>query len=150
MLGTLSALEIEDLLQSEVVARIGCHANGRTYVVPVTYAYDGEWLIAHSTEGLKLQMMRVNPFVCVEVDHMDNLANWRSVIAQGRFEELAGEEATQALIALRERFRPLLVSETSQPTHGLQTGESEVHIGNGGAHLYRIRLYEKTGRFERR
>ena len=35
-------------------------------------------------------MMRENPWVCVEVDHMDNLANWRSVIAWGRFEELGG------------------------------------------------------------
>jgi nitroimidazol reductase NimA-like FMN-containing flavoprotein (pyridoxamine 5'-phosphate oxidase superfamily) len=150
MLGILSSEEIEDLLRSEVVARIGCHANGRTYVVPITYAYDGESLIAHSTEGLKLQMMRVNPSVCVEVDHMDDLSNWRSVIARGRFEELAGADASAALVALRERFRPLLVSETSQPGEGLHAGESEVHVGNGGAHIYRIHLIEKTGRFERR
>lgn len=150
MLGTLSTDEIEDLLRSQVVARLGCHADGRTYVVPITYAYDGESLIAHSTEGLKLRMMRSNPYVCVEVDQMDNLANWRSVIARGRFEELFGGDASAALLALRDRFRPLMVSETSQPTHGLHEGESEVHSGNGRARLYRIHLYDKTGRFERR
>ena len=32
MLGTLSSAEIEDLLRTEVVARLGCHAEGRTYV----------------------------------------------------------------------------------------------------------------------
>jgi uncharacterized protein len=149
MLGTLSTAEIEDLLRSEVIARVGCHADGRVYVVPITYAYDGEALIAHSAEGLKLRMMRANPYVCVEVDRVDNLAEWRSVIAQGRFEELWGEAASAALVQLRERFRALVVSATSQPRHALHEGESLIHRGNGGARLYRIHLFDKTGRFER-
>ena len=45
MLGSLSSAEIEDLLRTEVVARLGCHAEGRTYVVPITYVYDGDALI---------------------------------------------------------------------------------------------------------
>ena len=39
MLGTLDAARIEALLGEEVVGRIGCHAEGRTYVVPITYVY---------------------------------------------------------------------------------------------------------------
>ncbi len=149
MLGTLSVDEIEDLLRSQVVARIGCHAEGRTYVVPITYAYDGNSLIAHSTDGLKLRMMRSNPYVCVEVDQMDDLANWRSVIARGRFEELFGADAAAALVALRERFRPIVVSATSQPSHGIHEGESQIRSGDGDARLFRIHLFDKTGRFER-
>ena len=86
------------------------------------YVYDGESMIGHSTYGLKLRMMRKNPAVCVEVDRMENLANWRSVIAWGRFEELTGADASAALITLRQRLRPLMVSETSQPSHGLRGG----------------------------
>ena len=104
MLGTLSSAEIEDLLRTEVVARLGCHAEGRTYVVPVTYAYDGDAVLVQSADGLKVRMMRQNPLVCVEVDHVDNLANWRSVIAWGRFEVLFGSDATAALVRLRERL----------------------------------------------
>lgn len=150
MLGSLSPAEIDDLLRTEAVARLGCHSDGRTYVVPVTYVYDGESMIGHSTYGLKLRMMRQNPAVCVEVDRMDDLANWRSVIAWGRFEELTGAAAAAALVTLRERFRPLLASETSQPGDGLREGETETRSGNGHAALYRILLIEKTGRFERR
>jgi uncharacterized protein len=149
MLGRLSREEIEDVLRTEIVARIGCHAEGLTYVVPITYAYDAGSLIGHSADGLKLRLMRLNPTVCVEVDHVDDLANWRSVIAWGRFEELKGEAAAAALVTLRERFRRLMVSETSQPSRGLNPGESEVHGGNGHARIYRIHLFEKTGRFER-
>ena len=150
MLGTLSSAEIEDLLQTEVVARVGCHADGRTYVVPVTYAYDGESVLIQSADGLKLRMMRKNPWVSVEVDHIDNLANWRSVIAWGRFEELFDEEAATAFARLRARLEPLMVSETTPHAETLAAGEKPVRSGNGHSSIYRIRLLEKTGRFERR
>jgi nitroimidazol reductase NimA-like FMN-containing flavoprotein (pyridoxamine 5'-phosphate oxidase superfamily) len=150
MLGTLSPAEIEDLLQSEVVARLGCHAEGRTYVVPITYAYDGEGLLIQSGDGLKLRMMHENPWVCVEVDHIDNLANWRSVIAWGRFEELLGDHAAAALVRLRARLEPLIVSETTPGADRLAAGEAPLRAGDGHASIYRIHLFEKTGRFERR
>ena len=150
MLGSLSAAEIEDLLRTEVIARLGCHAEGRIYIVPVTYAYDGDALLVQSADGLKVRMMHQNPVVCVEVDHIDNLANWRSVIAWGRFEELFGSDATAALARLRERLQPLLVSETTPAAETLREGEVRMRRGNGHAAIYRIRLLEKTGRFERR
>ena len=150
MLGWLSHAEIEELLGTEVVARLGCHAEGRTYVVPITYAYDGESFIIQSADGLKLRMMRQNPLVCVEVDHVDNLANWRSVVAWGRFEELIGPAASAALTLLRKRLRPFVVSETSPAGNELAEGETRVRGGNGHASVYRIHLFERTGRFERR
>ena len=41
-------------------------------------------------------MMRANPFVCFEVEDIDDLANWHSVIAWGVFEELACEDEARA------------------------------------------------------
>lgn len=150
MLGSLSSAEIEDLLGTEVVARLGCHAEGRTYVVPVTYAYDSGALLVESADGLKVRMMLQNPLVCVEIDHIDNLANWRSVIAWGRFEELFGADAAAAFARLRARLQPLVVSETTPAAETLAEGETRVRSGNGHASIYRIHLFEKTGRFERR
>lgn len=143
MLGDLTKAEIEDLLRSEVVARIGCHSGGRTYVVPITYAYDGTGIVGHSGGGLKVQMMRENPEVCVEVDHVDDMANWRSVIAWGRYEELSGRAAVAAIETLFTRLAPLITSETSVPTHGRRPAIE-------GVVVYRIHLHEKTGRFEHR
>jgi nitroimidazol reductase NimA-like FMN-containing flavoprotein (pyridoxamine 5'-phosphate oxidase superfamily) len=145
MMGSLSKEQIEELLHSEVVARLGCHAEGRTYVVPITYAYDNNSIVGHSVEGMKIRMMRENPWVCVEIERTENLANWRSVIAWGRFEELVGTAATAAWAILRERFRGLTVSTTSEPPPGTAHGRP----GNGHACVYRIHLSEKTGRFER-
>jgi len=148
MLGALTPAQIEEVLTKEVVARIGCFANGRPYVVPITYTYDGESIIGHSAHGMKIDMMRRNPNVCVEVDHVDDLASWRSVIAWGKYEELTGEAAFVAIEALVKRLEPLTVSQTSIPTvhHARPHGREPIAEG---VIVYRIRLTEKTGRFER-
>jgi len=102
----LSTGEIEDFLRSQRIARLGCHAAGTTYVVPLIYAYEDGALVAVTTEGRKTAMLRENPRVCVEVDEYDadGKGSWRSVIAQGTYEELAGDAVEPALALLRERF----------------------------------------------
>jgi len=102
----LDAAEIEAFLLSQRIARIGCHAGGETYVVPVIYAYGDGAMVTVTQEGRKVAMLRENPRVCVEVDEYDKdgRGSWRSVIAFGAAEELAGEEIEAALALLRERF----------------------------------------------
>ncbi|MBV8595008.1 MAG: pyridoxamine 5'-phosphate oxidase family protein [Candidatus Eremiobacteraeota bacterium] len=150
MLGQLNHSEMEELLRSSLVGRVGCHANGRTYVVPVAFVYEEGSIIGHSAQGLKMQMMRENPHVCFEVDAMQDLGNWRSVIAWGKFEELHGAEADRAMAALLARLLPLAAtSETSHPPKDL-THQHRAQLGDLPAIVYRIRLDQMSGRFERR
>jgi hypothetical protein len=149
MLGVLSLEEIETLLATEWVVRLGCHANALTYVVPITYAYDGLAIYGHTTGGLKLRMLRENPQVCIEVDHVDDLANWRSVIAWGRFEELHGDAAASALRLLLDRVGPMMISETAIPSHG-RVSPHHAGAAEHEAVVFRVVLDRKTGRFERR
>jgi nitroimidazol reductase NimA-like FMN-containing flavoprotein (pyridoxamine 5'-phosphate oxidase superfamily) len=102
----LSSGEIEDFLRGQRIARLGCHADGTTYVVPLIYAYDDGAVVAVTTEGRKTAMLRENPRVCVEVDEYDadGRGSWRSVIAHGISEELAGDAVEPALALMRERF----------------------------------------------
>jgi nitroimidazol reductase NimA-like FMN-containing flavoprotein (pyridoxamine 5'-phosphate oxidase superfamily) len=102
----LSHAEIEDFLRGQRIARLGCHANGATYVVPLIYAYEEGAVVAVTTEGRKTAMLRENPRVCVEVDEydVDGKGSWRSVIAYGTYDELLGEAVEPALSLLRERF----------------------------------------------
>lgn len=109
---------------------------------PITYVYDGKAVYAHTQEGMKLHMMRENPHVCFEVDHMDDLANWRSVIAWGTFEELRGDRARDAMTLLVHTLEPQLDGPPGASAHPRQ--------GTIPATLYRITIEEKTGRFERR
>lgn len=147
MIGELTPAQVEELLQAEIVGRIGCHHNGKTYIVPVSYAYDGTYIYVHTHEGMKIEFMRKNPDICFQVDHLNDMANWRSVIAWGTYEELPeGDARTQAIQTLLNRRLPLVSSVT---THLGATwpfaSESDTKV-NGI--VFRIGLQEKTGRFE--
>lgn len=98
----LTPEQIDRILRSEHIGRIGCHAGGKTYVVPMSYVYDGQAIYGHTGDGMKLRMMRENPDVCFEVDRAINVKEWQSVICWGRFEELHGEDARRALQLLVE------------------------------------------------
>jgi len=131
---SLDRAAIDSFLHAQRIARLGCHVDGLTYVVPVIYAYDGESVYTVTTEGQKVTMMRANPRVCVEVDEYDAVrGGWRSVIAQGDYEELAGDEVGQALALLRRRF-----ARGEESGGARELGPSTV--------VLRIRLAEVSGR----
>jgi uncharacterized protein len=102
----MSRDEIDAFLREQRIARLGCHADGVTYVVPLIYAYGDGAVVAVTTEGRKTAMLRENPRVCVEVDEYDadGKGSWRSVIAHGTYEQLSGDAIEPALALLRERF----------------------------------------------
>jgi nitroimidazol reductase NimA-like FMN-containing flavoprotein (pyridoxamine 5'-phosphate oxidase superfamily) len=102
----LSRDEIDEFLRTQRIARLGCHADDETYVVPLIYAYEDGTVVAVTTEGRKTAMLRENPRVCVEVDEydIDGKGSWRSVIAHGTYEEVSGDAVEPALALMRERF----------------------------------------------
>lgn len=162
--GRLDATHCEILLKTEHIGRLACHAAGKTYVVPVTYVFDRGAIYGHTNPGLKVEMLRSNPAVCFEVDHLDNMANWRSVVAWGTFEELTGSAKTEALDILFQHLTPVIRSQTSLPTKGAisddLTKEEIKEKGTARAMdnmkirpqkgiVYRIKLTEMTGRYEK-
>lgn len=148
MIGKLSIEEIEDVLKKNVLGRLGCHDMGKTYVVPISYVYDGRDIIAHSVNGMKIEMMRNNPRVCFEVDEMENLRNWRSVIVWGTYQELNDErDRYKAMKIFVDRMMYMKISDSALPpeatherTHPRAAGFKPV--------IYRIIISEKTGRYE--
>jgi nitroimidazol reductase NimA-like FMN-containing flavoprotein (pyridoxamine 5'-phosphate oxidase superfamily) len=148
MLGELTTDEIENILKSNVIGRLGCCTQQKIYVVPVTYIYDGEFIIGNTVEGMKIDILRQNPECCFEVDVLKDLANWKSVIAWGTFEELSGDEATKALDTLINKLEPLVPSETSHPNRMGPAPSHRISTFTRNPIVYRIRLKNKTGRFE--
>jgi len=150
MLGELSNAEIELILSSNVIGRIGCVGNERVYVVPVTYVYDNGCIIGHTTEGMKIEFLRQNPDCCFEVDEMKSISNWQSVIGWGTFEELNGSDAEQAMEKLLTKLIPLVPSETSHAGRmGPISASRTSTLVTKSTIVYRILLKEKSGRYER-
>lgn len=137
-MGTIHVLpeaEIEALLRSAVVGRIACCAHGagdddRPFLVPLAYGYDGEAVYAHSGPGRKIRLMRAQPLVSFEVDAVEATDRWRSVIAEGSYEEIvepAVRDRALAIIYPPPAVVPALSANTV---------------------VYRIRLTAKSGRHE--
>ncbi|WP_242093876.1 pyridoxamine 5'-phosphate oxidase family protein [Aestuariivivens sediminicola] len=149
MLGELTANQIEQLLYAQLIGRLGCHADGITYVVPITYAYDGTYIYGHTREGMKIDMMRKNPKVCFQLDVMENMSNWRSVISWGTFEELQDpEDRIMGMKKLWDRIMPYTTGETTVQ-HAITDSHAKSIEAMQGV-VYRVKLSEKTGRYEKK
>lgn len=149
MLGELNETEINNLLSSQAVGRLACTDGLKPYIVPVTYTYDGKYIYGQTNIGNKLKILRKNPNVCFEVERMLDMANWQSVIAYGKFEELKGDEAEKAREVLLGNVFSLLTSST------VHSHEHEVTTTLDDSNrlkyvMYRIKISKVTGRFERR
>ena len=148
MIGTLAPSQIEQVLHEQVIGRIGCHALGRTYVVPLTYAYDGRAIYGHTGAGLKVEMMRANPEVCFEVEDLRYLPKWSSVIVYGTYEELSGAAATAAIDELTARLGATPPARAAMPWQGAGMYAPNTHEERPEI-VFRIAITEKTGRFDR-
>lgn len=147
MLGTLSSEIIEEVLKSSLVGRIGCHADAETYVVPISYAYDGTYIYCHTHDGKKTAMMRKNPGICFQTDEMKDMANWKSVIIQGKFEEVTeAADRSAAMQTLLNRYLPIISSVT---THlGEHWPFQSDNVTDITGIIFRIVIKEKSGRYE--
>ena len=149
MLGIITKAQIEHVLHSQIIGRIGCCVDNEMYIVPVTYVLNKEFIYAHSKEGLKIRMMRKNPHVCFQVDSIDNMTNWRSVILWGEFQELKGEKAQVAgMKIIEDRLLPYMISGAVQPSH--RASETEAIIEKGYKPVvFRIKITKSSGRYEK-
>jgi nitroimidazol reductase NimA-like FMN-containing flavoprotein (pyridoxamine 5'-phosphate oxidase superfamily) len=148
MIGEMNLYETEKLLKTEIVGRLACHAEGITYIVPISYAYADGYIYGHSFDGMKIEMMRKNPNVCFQTDRMENMANWKSVVAWGKFEEVkAKSDRKEALEKLLERHLPILSSQTVHLTPHWPFPPEEINEIQGI--VFRIKVEKMTGRFEK-
>lgn len=80
--------ECRAVLARAAMGRLGCALDNQPYVVPIAFAYEPEYIYAFSTVGQKVEWMRLNPKVCLQVDEVAGPSEWVSVIASGVYEEL--------------------------------------------------------------
>ena len=85
---TMSPAECTQLLSQNRLGRLACAKDGQPYVVSVNYALADNHLYAFSSLGKKIEWMRANPLVAVLVEEPGDGREWKSVVVEGRFEEL--------------------------------------------------------------
>ena len=143
LIHTLTPTECEGVLARTSLGRLGCARDNQPYIVPVSFyfsALDG-CLYSFATVGQKVEWMRANPRVCIEVDDVVDRFNWSSVLVMGRYEEIARHES---MAGERQRAYKLL---QERPTWWLP---GSAQLDDGTEHdvfvFYRVLIREITGR----
>jgi nitroimidazol reductase NimA-like FMN-containing flavoprotein (pyridoxamine 5'-phosphate oxidase superfamily) len=93
----LTEKECRQVLAGTNLGRLACAQDNQPYVVPIYFAADGDDLYSFATVGRKIEWMRTNPKVCVEVDDITDQFHWTTVVAIGRYEELTHATVHEAI-----------------------------------------------------
>lgn len=70
------------------LGRLACAHQNQPYIVPIYFAYEQPYLYAFTKAGQKIEWMRYNPLVCLEVDEVVDEEHWTSIVIFGHYEEL--------------------------------------------------------------
>lgn len=139
----MTAQENTAVVSAGRLARLACASEGQPYVVPIHYAFADRHLYSFSMPGQKVEWMRSNPKVCVQIDDLSSSRRWKSVVIYGVFEELPDRIGTKVH---RDHAWSLLEKHANWWEPG---GLKPVlpPVANASSHLfYRIRIESMTGR----
>lgn len=138
----LTPADCADVLSRSTLAHLACCRMNQPYVVPVSFAYDPRQacLFSFSSIGRKVEWMRENPNVCLEIEDVEDRFHWTTVVVFGRFDELGDSEPDRVL---RERALHLFNEHSRWWLPGAAKPGGANHQG---VVIYRIHIDHMSGR----
>src|SRR5437762_11892090 len=92
MLKQFTEEEALSLLSEGRLGHLGCVTQEGPYVVPINYIFHDGNIYIHSFWGAKIEALRQNPKVCLQVDKLEHEYKWSSAIAFGQYEEITNPD----------------------------------------------------------
>ncbi|AWC20804.1 putative flavin-nucleotide-binding protein [Aminobacter sp. MSH1] len=130
-------------LSSRRFGRLACAKDNQPYLVPFHYAVSENHLYGFSMPGQKIDWMRKNAHVCVQVDEFSANREWRSVIVYGVYEEMPDTPQWQ-------RNRSHALSSLQQHANWWEPGDLKPASAPPATAVlpvfFRIRIESLTGR----
>lgn len=104
--------ESDDVLQRVGYGHLACSLNDQPYIVPVHYFYDQPDIYVYTTEGMKTEIIKSNPRICLQVEEVVDKGDWRSVIVTGEAQQIidrdAREEAIKKILSTNPTLSPAI------------------------------------------
>jgi nitroimidazol reductase NimA-like FMN-containing flavoprotein (pyridoxamine 5'-phosphate oxidase superfamily) len=138
----LTPHECAEILERTTLGRLACARDGQPYVVPIHFSFDIErsCVYCFSMIGQKVNWMRDNPRVCLEVEDVASKDHWQTVLVFGRYEEIQ-DSPEEAEARQRAQLRFAQRPEWWLPA-AAKVGSRERHA----IVVYRIQIDRVTGR----
>jgi nitroimidazol reductase NimA-like FMN-containing flavoprotein (pyridoxamine 5'-phosphate oxidase superfamily) len=77
--------EIEAMLGRNNVGRLAFSFHDRVDVQPIHYVYERGWIYGRTSEGDKIMALTHNQWVAFEIDEIEDVFDWKSVVVHGSF-----------------------------------------------------------------
>ncbi len=87
----LSREECDAILARNQVGRIAYAHRSRVDIEPINYVFADGWIYCRTSLGVKVNFIEHQPWVAFEVDEVDALFDWRSVVVRGGVQFLDSE-----------------------------------------------------------
>lgn len=133
--------ECHEVLSRATLGRLGCSQANQPYVVPVYMSFEPNYIYVFSTLGKKIEWMRENPKVCMQVDESKGQGEWTSVIANGTYEELPDPQFAEE----RAHARNLLEKQHQWWLNALAERRIQMQDQEIAPIFFRIRIGSITG-----
>lgn len=122
----MSREECQGVAAAGDLARLACCRDDQPYIVPITYAQSGNRLYCFSMPGQKIDWMRSNPKVSLQIAEFASNRQWKSVVVTGRYQELPATQGCHQSV-----FTPGTCSKRN-PTGGSQATSNLCHKRSQG------------------
>ena len=148
MIKDLGTKEGRQLLCDNYIGHLAFISGGWPHSIPITFYYSDSknTIISYAAEGHKIKAMRQNPKVSLEVNEIDSVSNWRSVLVYGEFEELHGIDAKYYLHEFAEGVKSVIQKKESINPQAISEFSSRIETDQRPV-VYRIVLYDITAKF---
>ncbi|AOW16849.1 flavin mononucleotide-binding protein [Polaribacter vadi] len=125
---SLNQKECATLLADNYIGYLGYISKNSPFIVPITYFFDGKkTIIIYSSEGHKINAMRKNNNVSLQVSEIKNIDNWNSVLAHGNFEELSGIDAKHNLHEFADGIKNIILRKEEINLHFIGEFSSKIN-----------------------
>jgi len=142
LLQNLNDAECRELLTRIGFGRLGCAHENQPYVLPIYFASEGEYLFGFSTVGQKIEWMRSNPLVCIEVDEIISADSWSCVLVFGSYEEMPD---TPKYAKLRQSAHDLVDKRQLWWEPAIASAQTRPEEIRPAPILYRVKIDRMTG-----
>jgi uncharacterized protein len=135
------------ILKNNYIAHLAYVYNNVPFILPITYYYDEieNIIVSYSNMGHKINAMRLNPFVALQLEEINSINNWKSVQLVGEFEELNGSEAKMQLHKFAQNVKNILAKKENKNPDLINSFSSKLNTDNKPI-VYRIKVSEIFGK----
>jgi nitroimidazol reductase NimA-like FMN-containing flavoprotein (pyridoxamine 5'-phosphate oxidase superfamily) len=150
MIRTLNKPEQLTLLENNYIGYLSYIYRNRPFIAPITYFFNKSEneIIGYSAEGHKVTAMRKNNNVCLNVSDVDSVNEWKSVSAQGVYEELEGSSAKAKLHEFSLGVKDLIIKKEHRELDFISQFSSKIYK-NDMPVIFTIKVEELTGKMRK-